>query len=261
MGILEEFSKRKRQAIPYKGFGSPADLEHSLRSQKYVLMTAQNPAVQPSKGPFKEPIPEGEPPTSENNIEAIKMLMHDLDERDLFYTVQTGHWQAPEFSLIIWSPDKDEDDFFMDMQDLAEDYGQQALMAVEPEAKTLIFPRKSDEEAARDQDEDLNKPPVPKTFEQMTVFKKDELKPDQVGYTSTPFGPSIGGMTGQLSPEVRFEGDKPHPAGAAEGYLYWQFEAKDFNSLTPEQQALVKHRMEVKDKARDPQRKQRRSDR
>jgi hypothetical protein len=67
-------------------------------------------------------------------------------------------------------------------------------------------------------------------------------------------------MTGADEPDVRFEEGNPHPAGAAEDYLYWQFEAKDFRNLTPEQQELVKHRMEVKDKARDPQRKQRRSD-
>jgi hypothetical protein len=250
MGVQEDFSRRqrrnKRKATPYRGFGNESDLMDALHTQKYVLMTGQNPKMTPSKGPFEGPA--SEEPMSPDNEEALRSLMRDLDEMGLRYTVQTGQWKdSPELSLIIWAAsDADEDEFFMDMQELAEEYGQQAIMTVEPDAKTVIYPT---EEGERMENPDPS--PRPETYDEMNV--REDI--DEEGFTNiTPYGPALEDATGDPESDVRLD-DKQ-----VEDVIYWQFEPKDWEELSPEQQAQVQHRMTTKEQARDPQRKQRRSD-
>lgn len=260
MGILEDFSRRqaqKREAVPFQGFGSREDLLDHLHNKKYVLMTAQNPKVDPKKGPFEGPA--NEPPMSEKNVEAFRMLMRDLDKKNLLYTTHKGAWQGdPEFSLIVWAPiGTDEDKFFIDMQDLAEDYGQQAFMRAEPGARSVIYTTEEAEEKARKEQKDPEAELRPETYDEL----KEDTALDPGGFTNvTPHGPDVEEFTGTFEPDIRFEEEKPYPAELSAEPMYWHFEAKDFDDLSPEQQKKVMHHMEVKEKARDPQRKKRRSD-
>jgi hypothetical protein len=133
MGILDDFSKRRKIAQP-----QASDLLRSLESQKYVIVTGQNPQRTPERGPFDEAT--SEKPDSQKNQEAIKAMANELDDLGLLYTLQEAHSDDPEQSLIVWHDSKrmDEDDFWMAMHGLAEEYGQQSYVAAEPDVKMLV---------------------------------------------------------------------------------------------------------------------------
>jgi hypothetical protein len=144
MGILEDFSKRfdrrKKVASPLRSYESQEELIGDLKGKKYVLMTAQNPRRTPEKGPFEEPIGDDKPdPTDPRNVQALRQMMKELDQRGLEYATHTGSWKgAPERSLIVWAPSNmDDDQFFLEMYDLMQEYGQEAMMAATPDVKTV----------------------------------------------------------------------------------------------------------------------------
>lgn len=236
MGILEDFHERrnKRQAVPFRGFASEEDLYRALESQKYVIMTGQNPAKAQQKGPFGGPAKEE--PMSERNEQALRSVMKDLDDKGLYYTTQVGNWGEPEFSLIVWAnPGVDEDEFFMYMHDLAEQYGQEAFVASEPGSRAVVYT-------------DPNQLPDP----------LGDVETDAGVGNVTPVGNKR--MTGLPESMIQFDEEKPYPSGSAKGTLSWTFQPKDWKELTPEQQEKVKSFMQ-KRKAGVLQREKRRSNR
>lgn len=231
MSILDDFSKKKRTAVPYKGFGNEDELLRNLSDRKYVMMTAQNPRKTPTKGPFRgEPLtqPVKEPPTSEKNIMALRNLMADLDARNLYYTTNIGEWGGtPEFSLIVWAPDdKSEKDFFLETYELSQQYGQQSIITSEPDIKTVIDP---DHQGDPDVMRELKTREAPNPEEFTNV---------------TPHGKELEEMTGRLEPDFDFGEGKPYASQEDES-LYWYFEPLDWEELTPQQKASVRERMEA----------------
>lgn len=216
MGVLKDFVSRMfRRAIPYRGFGTEDELRSWLENKNYVVMTAQNPRLTPSSGPFAgSNVSISKSMDDPANESAIRQMMRSLDEQQLEYTVQKGAYGGdPELSLIVWSNDQD-DDFFNKMQILADQYGQEALILADPEVRTEVKPRSDVAPEQRD------------------YYGKGIVDSKDFG-NITPVGKEFEEQTGRAEDKIDL-----NETVSGDGFR-WLFEQKKWHDLTSGQQSVV----------------------